>query len=64
MRREGYIYYIATTELRRAVNLTGLRSPRIHEHVYPAGQDVYDSGADLWTKTCSVCGHQVTFEKL
>lgn len=57
-------YVKSIKELRRAVNIAGLQSPRIHEHVYPEGQDEFDSITDLWTKTCSVCGHQVAFEKL
>ena len=39
-----------------------------HMHKFPApgekGGEVYDPDSDTWSKTCSECGHTITFEKM
>jgi len=39
-----------------------------HVHKFPApgekGGEVYDPDSDTWSKTCSECGHTITFEKM
>jgi len=39
-----------------------------HVHKFPApgekGGEVYNPDSDTWSKTCSECGHTITFEKM
>ena len=52
-------------ELRRAVRSSMLQtSSAPHEHTFPPGKEVHDTESDTWTKTCTECGYQVTFEKM
>ena len=50
-------------ELRKAVRSSIMRStPRSHEHSY--APEIYSPDDDVWTKTCTECGHQISYEKM
>ena len=35
-----------------------------HTHTYRTEDETYDEASDTWTKTCTGCGFQVTYEKI
>jgi len=50
-------------ELRKAVRGSLYRKATAgHEHEF--GEDLYDEERDVYTKTCTTCGHSVEFEKM
>lgn len=52
-------------ELRKAVYAsTNSVLSRSHQHSYLAENEKYDPSTDTWSKTCSDCGHTITFEKM
>ncbi len=52
-------------DLRRAVRSSQMKpSSSTHIHTFPTDQETHNSDDDTWTKTCSSCGYQVTFEKM
>ena len=52
--------------LRRAIksSLVKPEQEKSHVHSFPVGEEKYNAESDNWTKTCSECGFQVTFEKM
>ncbi|KAJ7335048.1 hypothetical protein JRQ81_012989 [Phrynocephalus forsythii] len=49
-------------ELRRAVrSSTWKKESRVHQHEYGAEETIED---DLYKKTCTTCGHELTYEKM
>lgn len=53
-------------ELRRAVRSSSVwtnRESSSHQHQYGA-EELLDAEEDLYQKTCSTCGHQITYEKM
>ncbi|XP_065891117.1 DNA repair protein complementing XP-A cells homolog isoform X2 [Dysidea avara] len=59
------------TELRQQIEFSVSKPSKSyapHVHKFPApgekGGEVYDADSDTWSKTCSECGHTITFEKM
>ncbi|XP_075871367.1 DNA repair protein complementing XP-A cells [Nelusetta ayraudi] len=51
-------------ELRRAVRSSvWTKDTSVHQHQYGA-EELLDAEEDLYKKTCSTCGHQLTYEKM
>lgn len=53
-----------STELRKAVRSSMFRKDtNVHQHEY--GPEVLlDEEEDLYKKTCTTCGHELTYEKM
>lgn len=55
---------VCVAELRRAVRSSvWTKDTSIHQHQY-GPEEVVDPDEDLYKKTCSTCGHELTYEKM
>ncbi|CAG13260.1 unnamed protein product, partial [Tetraodon nigroviridis] len=55
---------VCAAELRRAVRSSvWTKDTSIHQHQY-GPEEVVDPEEDLYKKTCSTCGHELTYEKM
>ena len=52
-------------ELRRAVRTsTWKKTQQKHEHEYDSQNEVYNEEDDEYIKKCTICGHELTYEKM
>ena len=52
-------------ELRRAVRTsTWQKVEKMHEHDYDSENETYNEDEDEYSKTCKICGHVLTYEKM
>lgn len=55
---------VCAAELRRAVRSSvWTKDTSVHQHQY-GPEEVVDPEEDLYKKTCSTCGHELTYEKM